>query len=101
MKQSTYYYCVCLKLDILYNCLTEAQVACAMQCPYLSTKDGKRICERIAEEDSNEEVSDFDVQHYCNGNPIHCYYFRTSDNQARGQSEKTLSQRLSQILTAT
>jgi len=52
-----------------------------MQCPYLFTKDGKRICERIVEEGANGEVSDFDIQHYCNGNPIYCYYFRTADNK--------------------
>jgi len=69
-----------------------------MKCPYLSVDEGKNICIRMEEEGKVGEVSDFDVLHYCNGNPVNCYYFRNSKNTTV-QSEKTLKQKLSQIFT--
>jgi len=70
-----------------------------MQCPHLFVNDGVRICKRMVEEGIDGRVSDFDVQHYCNANPINCYYFRTSEKQTTVQSEKTLKHKLSQIFT--
>jgi hypothetical protein len=68
-----------------------------MQCPNLSVDNGKKTCKRMAEAGMDGEVSDFDVQHYCNGNPNNCYYFRTSDKKATVSSERTLKHKLSQI----
>ena len=31
-----------------------------------------------AEEGLDSSVSDFDVEHFCNGSPIRCYYYRAS-----------------------
>jgi len=70
-----------------------------MQCPHLFVNDGVRICKRMVGEGIDGRVSDFDVQHYCQGSPINCYYFRTSEKQTTVQFEKTLKHRLSQIFT--
>jgi len=70
-----------------------------MQCPHLSAIDGKKICQKMKEKGMDREVSDFDVQHYCYGNPINCYYFRTSDKQTIESSEKTLKHKLREIFT--
>jgi hypothetical protein len=63
-----------------------------MQCPHLSVKDEKKTCKRMEEEGMGGEVSDFDVQHYCQGNPNNCYYFRTP-------RKDTKKHKLSLILT--
>jgi len=52
-----------------------------MTCPYLVINAGKKICRRMLEDGINEAVSDFDVKHYCEGNPINCYYFRSPANR--------------------
>jgi len=71
-----------------------------MQCPYLFVNDGVRICKRMVEEGVDGKVSDFDVQHYCQGNSVNCYYFRTSEKQQTiVQAENTLKHKLSQIFT--
>ncbi|RLI20455.1 hypothetical protein DRO54_06255 [Candidatus Bathyarchaeota archaeon] len=46
-----------------------------MKCPYLS-EASKKICVKMLELKLKGEVSDFDIKHYCTGNPIFCYYFR-------------------------
>jgi len=48
-----------------------------MKCPYLSSRS-KRICRRIVEAGLDGEVSSFDIEHFCRGNPVYCYYFRSS-----------------------
>jgi len=70
-----------------------------MRCPHLSENDGKKTCKIMEEKSMDGEVSDFDVQHYCHGNPINCYFFRTSERQTTVQSEKTLKHKLRQIFT--
>lgn len=30
----------------------------------------------MSAENIDEELSDFDLKHFCDGNPIYCYYFR-------------------------
>jgi hypothetical protein len=52
-----------------------------MQCPHLSVNEGKKTCKIMKEVGMDEELSNFDVQHYCNGNPMNCYFFRTSKNK--------------------
>ncbi len=46
-----------------------------MKCPYLS-EASKKICVKMLELKLKGELTDFDVRHYCTGNPIFCYYFR-------------------------
>jgi hypothetical protein len=72
-----------------------------MECPHLFVKDEVKICKRMVEMGVDAHVTDFDVQHYCHGNPINCYYFRTSEKQSAIPSEKTLKDKLSQIFTTT
>jgi len=72
-----------------------------MECPHLSVNDGKKTCKKMEAVGMEGELSNFDVQHYCQSNPINCYYFRTSDNETTVQSEKTLKHKLSQIFTTT
>jgi len=98
MKRDTYTFHVCLKLDILYNCLTALQVASSMQCPYLSNKEGKKTCQRMSEEGLDGEVSEFDMQHFCAGNPVCCYYFRTLSKQTKSQ-EKALKDKINHVFT--
>ena len=30
----------------------------------------------MSAENIDEELSDFDLKHFCDGNPVYCYYFR-------------------------
>ncbi len=30
----------------------------------------------MLEQNMDDELSDFDVKHFCDGNPVYCYYFR-------------------------
>jgi hypothetical protein len=30
----------------------------------------------MSEKGISSEVSDFDLEHYCQGNPVNCYFFR-------------------------
>jgi len=46
-----------------------------VRCPYLSSSSQK-TCLRMTEEGLDSKVSDFDIQHFCNGIPFHCYFFR-------------------------
>jgi len=48
-----------------------------MKCPYFSNKS-KRFCKRMVEAGLDGEVSSFDIEHFCRGNPLYCYYFRSS-----------------------
>jgi len=52
-----------------------------MTCPHLVVNAGKKLCKRMLEDGLNGAVSDFDVKHYCKGNQIHCYYFRSPPNR--------------------
>jgi len=51
-----------------------------MRCPHLLVKDDVQMCKRMVEAGVDGRVSDFDIRHYCNGNPVNCYYFRHSEN---------------------
>ena len=52
-----------------------------MKCPYLSTASRKE-CVKMLGQKPDEELSDFDMKHFCNGNPVYCYYFRQPTLQA-------------------
>ena len=48
-----------------------------VRCPYFR-KSPNKICVRMAEKGLDARLSDFDIQHFCNGNPINCFFFRSS-----------------------
>ncbi len=55
-----------------------------MKCPYLSSAS-KKECVKMLAENLDGEVSDFDLEHFCDGNPVYCYYFRQPSLQATTQ----------------
>ncbi|MDH5783062.1 MAG: hypothetical protein OEZ35_05295 [Candidatus Bathyarchaeota archaeon] len=60
-----------------------------MECPYLLIDPGRKICRQMTEQGLDGELDDFDVTHYCKGNPNHCFFFRFYNNriQVTGQPE--------------
>lgn len=58
-----------------------------MRCPYLSAAS-KKICVRMLELGPDEELTDFDIKHYCTGNPIFCYYFRLPQIEEKIKKQK-------------
>lgn len=89
---------VCPKVDILYlrttpklsNKNTEVE---KMECPYILIDLGRKICSQMTEKGIDGELDDFDVTHYCRGNPNHCFFFRFYNNQIQvaGQPEENES----------
>ena len=51
-----------------------------VKCPYLSTNSSK-ICVRMVDAGLDGKLSSFDIQHFCNGNPVYCYYFRLMEKE--------------------
>jgi hypothetical protein len=85
---------VCPKVDILYLRTTpklsnKNTKVIKMECPYLFIDPGRKICRQMTEQGLDGELDDFDVTHYCKGNPNHCFFFRFNNNriQVTGQSE--------------
>ena len=72
------------------NCLTKMQVVMKMECPYLSAVSDRRICRLMVGQRLDGELDDFDISHYCKGNPNYCFFFRSysSRTQVTGQPEK-------------
>ena len=46
-----------------------------VKCPHLLSR-AEKICLSMVESGLDSEVSSFDVKHFCDDNPIHCYYHR-------------------------
>jgi len=46
-----------------------------MRCPYLSNAT-KKVCVKMLEAQVSEDLNDFDIKHFCDGDPVYCYYFR-------------------------
>lgn len=53
-----------------------------MKCPYLS-EASKKVCVKMLEHQLEDEITDFDIKHFCDGNPIYCYYFRLPAIEAK------------------
>lgn len=68
-----------------------------MQCPYLSAKEGKKTCERMLEFGMDGEVTDFDIEHFCEGNPVCCYFFRLSSNVMESQECEVPKTKISRL----
>ena len=64
-----------------------------MRCPYLS-EASKKICVKMLELKLKEDLTDFDIRHYCTGNPIFCYYFRLPqiEKEMKENEKKTLKE---------
>lgn len=45
------------------------------KCPHLRSD---KTCARMIKEGLDGSVSDVDIKHFCDGNPLLCYYFRLS-----------------------
>ena len=43
------------------------------KCPHLGSN---KTCTRMIKEGLDGNLSDFDIKHFCKGNPVLCYYFR-------------------------
>ena len=69
------------------NCSTQKQLCVRMKCPYLSSASKKK-CVKMSAENMDEELSEFDMQHFCDGNPVYCYYFRTPSIQTTRRLSK-------------
>ena len=52
-----------------------------MQCPSLLKHKGKRTCRKMLEMGVDDDVSDFDLEHYCQGKPVNCYFFRIQEDE--------------------
>lgn len=68
-----------------------------MKCPYLSTAS-KKVCVKMLENQLKDEITDFDIKHFCDGNPIYCYYFRLPAIEATAKEKETLTEKMPQIL---
>jgi len=64
-----------------------------MKCPYLS-EASKKVCVKMLELKLKGDLTDFDIRHYCTGNPIFCYYFRLPQIQKemKENEKKTLKE---------
>ena len=64
-----------------------------MKCPYLS-EASKKVCVKMLELKLKGDLTDFDIRHYCIGNPIFCYYFRLPqiEKEMKENEKKTLKE---------
>jgi hypothetical protein len=69
-----------------------------MECPCLSECKGKKVCMEMLEKGIDDEVSDFDLEHYCQGNPVNCYFFRMLKREEADQPQKKLMEKLEDSL---
>jgi len=86
---------VCPKVDILYLRTTpklsnKNTEVVKMGCPYILIDADRKICRKMLEKGLDGELDDFDVTHYCRGNPSHCFFFRFYNNriEVSGQPEE-------------
>ncbi|MGB9134326.1 MAG: hypothetical protein WCC63_01890 [Candidatus Bathyarchaeia archaeon] len=59
-----------------------------MKCPYLSSAS-KKECVKMLAESIGGELSEFDLKHFCDGNPVYCYYFRVPAARTTTRLQKT------------
>jgi len=50
------------------------------KCPHLRSD---KTCTRMVSEGLDGSVSDVDIKHFCDGNPLLCYYFRLSSQKEK------------------
>ncbi|MGD8507166.1 MAG: hypothetical protein PVF15_10970 [Candidatus Bathyarchaeota archaeon] len=52
-----------------------------MECPYISVAPNQKICRLMTAQGLEGELDNFDITHYCKGNPNHCYFYRLCFSQ--------------------
>jgi hypothetical protein len=60
-----------------------------MRCPYLSSTSEKR-CVEMEKAGQPAEISNFDYEHFCSGNPVNCYYYRKAESEKTQRKESKL-----------
>ena len=58
-----------------------------VKCPYFR-KSPNKICVRMAEKGLDDSLSNFDIKHFCNGNPINCFFFRQSPPKKEDETKR-------------
>lgn len=69
-----------------------------MQCPYLSTNRGNKTCHRMLDLGMDGEVTDFDIEHFCEGNPVCCYFFRVSLDSSEPQKNEAPKAKIGRLV---
>jgi len=59
-----------------------------MKCPYVRNSPPK--CIRMIEKGLDGNLTDFDIQHYCDGKPINCYFYRLPSSKNSERSVKKI-----------
>jgi hypothetical protein len=65
-----------------------------MRCPYLSNAT-KKVCVKMLEAQISGDLNDFDIKHFCDSNPIYCYYFRLPQLQKTTENQTEPEQKIS------
>ena len=60
-----------------------------VKCPYFRNSPNN-ICVRMTEKGLDARLSDFDIQHFCNGNPINCFFFRLPPPKKEDETKRFL-----------
>lgn len=47
-----------------------------MKCPFLLADTKEKVCRQMLKQGLDGELDDFDIAHYCVGNPNHCFFYR-------------------------
>ncbi len=47
-----------------------------MKCPFLLADPKEKVCRQMLKQGLDGELEDFDIAHYCIGNPNHCFFYR-------------------------
>jgi len=65
-----------------------------MECPHLSVVADNKICKLMANQRLDGALDEFDIKHYCKGNPNLCYFHRlhTVKKTANRQPEENQSE---------
>lgn len=53
-----------------------------MECFHLLCEASKKVCRQMLERGLDGELDDFDVAHYCKGNPNYCFFFRFGNTRS-------------------
>lgn len=70
------------------NCTTKIQTVMKMECPYLSVAPNGKICRLMVGQGLDGDLDDFDITHYCKGNPNHCYFYRSCSGQKTADKQR-------------
>jgi len=65
-----------------------------MECPHLSVAPDNKICKLMTDQRLDGALDEFDITHYCKGNPNLCYFHRlyTVQKPANRQPEENQSE---------